>query len=160
MPGTPILTQIKNAMVDYITGMQCGLYHFEWCAQEPDLAKASKFPIAIVTLESDDSLDDPDGPDSGMYQNSTIYNIEVYAKLQQEVANPRDAINDELDKAFDDLRKLFGINHKLGGACDHIMYRSMSRDVIANNNILVPSKMHTTWRVMWESDRQNPDQVA
>lgn len=162
MPGTPILTQIEESMVSLIQGMLPGLYHYTWGSQsvnEQDLAKAT-FPCAMIYLESDTSLDDPNGSHCGAYYHESIYRIEVKARLEEERANPKWAINAELNKAFDDLRKLFGRNYNLSGACDTIMYQSMQREFVSNGDIFIPSKMITYWVVRWESDRSDPDLVA
>jgi len=160
MPGTPILTQLEQAIADCITSMDTGLYHYRWTTvNEPDLAKC-EFPCAAIYMENDTSLDDPNGPDSGMYMHETIYRIEVVARLESEVANPRWAINAELNKAFDDLLRLFGRNWSLMGYTDTFMYQSSRREYLRTNDIFIPSKLVTYWRAKWESDRILTDQVA
>lgn len=162
MPGTPILTQIEENMSSLIQGMQPGLYHFMWGSQsvnDTDLARVT-FPCANIYLESDTSLDDINGSHCGAYYHESTYRIEVMAKLEEERENPRWAINAELSKAFDDLRKLFGRNYNINGTADTIMYRDMQREFARNGDIFIPSKMITYWVIRWESDRQSPDLVA
>lgn len=162
MPGKPILTQIEEAMASEIQAMQPGLYKYTWGAQsvnETDLAKVT-FPCANIYLDSDTSLDDPTGSHCGAYFHESIFRIEVFARLEEERANPRWAINAELNKAFDDLLKLFGRNYNVSGTCDTIMYRDMQREFVRNGDIFVPSKMITYWIVRWESVRTDPDLVA
>jgi hypothetical protein len=160
MPGIPILTQLEQNIAQCITTMQPGSYHYRWSTvNEPDLAKCA-FPCAAIYMDSDTSLDDPNGPDSGMYMHETIYRIEVLARLESEVANPRWAINVELNKAFDDLLKLFGRNWNLMSTTDTFMYVSSRREYLRTNDIFIPSKLVTYWRARWEADRSYPDQVA
>lgn len=159
MPGTPILSQIMTSMEEMILGITLGLYNFTWDVNKTDLAKAS-FPVANIFLDNEVNLDDPQGPDSDMYFEEVNFRIEIYTRLETEMANPRWEIQLELNKALDDLKMVFGRDYTINNTADYIMYRGMVVEWIMNNDIMIPGKMITRWRVTYESDRQNPDSVA
>lgn len=159
MPDTPILTQIRNAMVEMIEGIELGSYHYIWHANQPDAAKM-QFPTANIFLETETSLDDPNGPDSDMYFQECTFRIEVTAQLEQEMENPRWSIQDQLDKALDDLKCLFGNDYSVDGTADIIMYRGSNIEYRRNNDIFIPARLITRWIVRYEQDRRSPDTVA
>lgn len=161
MPGTPILTQIEEKMKTMIGSMEKGSYHFSWDQNinEVDLAKSS-FPTAAIYVEDENNLDDPDGPDSNAYFQEVNFRIEVYARLEEEMSNPRWEINKALNKCLDDLKKVFGSNYNMDGVCDKIMYQGSNREYINNNDVFIPAKLITRWLVEYEQDRDNPDIIA
>ena len=159
-----LLTRIEYNISNLIQTISQGSYYFNWGpSNELDLAKA-QFPCAQIFIENENCLDDPDGTSSNMYFQEVIFRIEVYATLDQEIDNPRFAINQELNKALVDLKRLFGNNWSLEyqgvAPADTIMYTGMTREYIEHNDVFVPSKMITNWRVRYEQDRTNPDIIA
>jgi hypothetical protein len=158
----PILTLIEQGMADAIADMEQGEYNFTWNAQgvnQPDMAKVT-FPTAEIFLESEDNLDDPDGPWSNAYMQEATYVIRVRARLDSETDVPTWEINAELNKALDDLKKLFGTNYSVSGYCDTIMYRGFERINEMSGDVFIPKRMETRWRVQYSQDRKNPEQVA
>ena len=158
-PSKPILTQIEEGIVDMIEGIEPGLYSFKWMVNEPDYAKAT-FPVANVYLEYETSLDDANGPDSDMYFQECSFRIDVMARAEQENDNPRWDIQRDLNKALDDLKRVFGRDYSVNNTADIIMYRGMNIEYERNNDIFMPAKMVTRWIVRYEQDRQNPEDLA
>jgi len=160
MPGTPFLTQIEQKMYDLIGSMNLGPYHFDWgTVNQQDMAKMV-FPAALIYLENETSLDEPDGAWGGAYFNEVTYRIEVRAKLDVEYENPVFEINGQFNKALDDLKKLFGANWSLDGATDTIMYRGSERLEERSGDIFVPGKLITRWLCRYETSRALPDQMS
>lgn len=173
-PGTPILTKIEDEMYNLIAGMTTGDYHYNWgTVNELDMAKM-QFPSALIYVEEEESLDDPNGAWSQAYFNEVNFRIEVMARLDREYENPVFEINRELNKCLDDLKKLFGgdpINAdaiarggkgwNLNGTADTMMYSGSRREEMkAAGDIFVPTKLITNWIVRYEQDRTNPDQAS
>lgn len=160
--ATPIITLIEQGMANAIADMEEGPYNFNWTAQgvnQPDMAKAS-FPTAEIMLQSEDNLDEPDGPWADGYLQEATYVIRVRARLSEETDVPTWEINAELNKALDDLKKLFGTNYSVSGYCDLIMYTGMERIDEPGGDIFMPKAMLTRWRVRYSQDRRTPTQVA
>lgn len=158
-PTTPILTQIEDAMVKMIEGITPGLYTYNWVVNETDLAK-DQFPRANIFLDYENNLDDPEGPDSDMYFQEAFFRIEIIARAEQEYDNPRWEIQKDLNLALDDLKRLFGRDYTVNGTADFIMYRGMRIEYFRNNDIFIPAKLITSWRITYEQDRQSPESVA
>jgi len=152
-----ILSKIEDGMYDLISGITIGDgYNFDWgTVNEPDTAKQT-FPSAEIVLESENNLDETGGVWSGAYEQEAIFVIRVRTELSNEVDTPAYTINIELNKALEDLKKLFGINYSVSDSCDTIMYRGMIRTVDRSNDILRPAYMDTRWRVAYTQDRTNP----
>lgn len=155
----PILSQIEDSMKELIESMQPGAYHYSWMVNCPDRSKAT-FPLANIYLESDNSQDNIGGSSNQEYTHVSIYRIEVITKFEQEMDNPQFQVNVDLNLAFDDLLKIFGVYPNLRGKCDTIMYLSMSREFSKTGDIMVPAKMITRFRVEWESSRVEPSHVV
>lgn len=155
-----LLTKIEEAMKNAILSMEQGLYHFNWLScNEEDMAKSS-FPVANIYLEDETSLDDPDGPSNNMYFQEVLFRIEVLVKLEEEYSQPRFAINEQLNLALSDLKRLFGSDYSINGTVDTIMYKDSSREYIQRNDIFLPTKLITHWVVKYEQDRTDPDVIA
>lgn len=159
-----LLTRIEYNLTNLIQNIEQGSYYFNWGpSNELDLAKA-EFPCAQIFLENEDCLDETEATSSDMYFQEVIFRIEVYATLDKYIENPRFAINQELNKALSDLKRLLGTNWSLTyngvAAADTIMYRRSYREYIEHNDVFIPSKMLTYWRVRYEQDRLNPDVIA
>jgi len=152
----PILTRIEHAMYDLIGGMRLGTYNFDWgTVNQPDLAKVT-FPSALVVLEEEINMDEAGGAWSNGYLNQAIYIITVRAKLNEEKHIPIFEIDAELNKALDDLKKLFGSNYSVDGSCDRIMYRGMRRNLERTGDLFVPKSMETRWNVEYTQGRTTP----
>src|SRR5574344_1919939 len=104
-----LLTQIEYNMKNLIENISQGSYYFNWGqSNEIDLCKVNQFPCAHIYLESEDCLDDPNGSANNMYFQQVTFRIEVIARHEVEMDNPRFTINQELNKALEDLKRLFG----------------------------------------------------
>jgi hypothetical protein len=166
MAGTPILTNIEAAIASLIGGMTtAGGYNFNWgTANVEDLAKvddAQGFPVGVVYLEPEETnLDDPDGMDSRAYTNEAAFRVRVVGRMEEEETSPVFEANKMLNKALDDLKKLFGTNYSLSGTADVMMYRSAVRIRKPNADIMVPSEMDVFFVVRYSQDRTTPTQYA
>jgi len=148
-------------MASFIRGMRQGDYNYTWgTVNEPDEAK-QRFPSAEIRITSEISLDDPDGAWSQAYMQECTYDIKVRMRLKKESNNPDFEMDTELNKALDDLKKVFGTNDMLGNkTCAQIMYRGMRRMQDRTGDILAPKHMITTWRVTYTQDRLSPSTSA
>ena len=155
--GTPILTDIESRMAGLIGDMSIGDgYNFDWgSVNELDKSKWS-YPAARIRLESEENQDDLEGAWARAYLQEAIYVIEVQTMLYEEAPQPTWVIDAELNKALDDLKRLFGINYSVSGKCDVIMYVNMTREMFVHGDMMVPKRMFTRWRVRYTQDRQDP----
>jgi len=120
----------------------------------------SEYPMAVIYFDGENNVDDANGTWAQAYYNEVMFRIEVKAQLPSQYDNPVVEIRKELYKALDDLKMLFGVNWNMDSTADSIMYRSCQIVEERAGDILVPSKMVTTWMVRYEQDREIPTQVA
>ena len=156
MSGTALLTQIESKMASLIEGIKAEPYNFVWGkCNERDMAKAM-YPSAVIYIENETSVDDPDGVWAQEYANEVTFRIEVRARLDAQYENPVVEIRTLLLRALDDLKLLFGRNYNLDGTCDTIMYRGMTIVEEPSGDIFIPSKLVSVWLVRYEQDRLSP----
>jgi hypothetical protein len=156
----PILTQIETNTAALIAAMTtAGGYNYNWeTVNEEDLAKG-EFPRACIYLEPEETnIDDANGISGNAYTNEAFFRIRVAGRLAEEKSTPMFEINKILNKALDDLKKLFGTNYSLGGVCDWIWYKSSTRLPMKSGDIFIPKELDTFWLVRYTQDRQNPTQ--
>ena len=152
-----MLTTIETNMADAILAAEEGPYFFSWgSVNEPDQAK-QEFPSAEIRLVDEENLDEDGGVHAGAYSNRASYEMVVKARLGHEVMSGAQvySINEELNKALSDLKKIFGVNYNLG-ACFKIMYRGMARESEAMGDLLVPKRMIVKFDVWYMQDRGDP----
>lgn len=152
-----MLTSIENAMAEAISGMNTGDgYFLNWgTVNEPDVAK-QEFPSAEIILESEENLDETDSSWSGDYNQEASYLIRVRAALENEETVPLYKINEILNQALSDLKRLFGRSYTVSGNCEVIMYRGSERVTDGANDILRPKYMNTRWLVKYIQLRTDP----
>lgn len=150
----PILTRIESAIETLIKTMRTPTYNYDWnCVNILDLAKCT-FPSAVVILNPNEINIDNSADD--LYQNEVTFDIEVIGSLSSEEQQPRIKINEVHNKCLDDLKKIFGINYSLNCTCDTIRYISSRREFRKNNDILLPGKLITNWKVSYCQSRIDP----
>lgn len=152
-----ILTSIEAAMAQAISGMNTGDgYLLNWgTVNEPDVAK-QEFPSAEIMLQTEECIDDTDTAWSGGYNQEASYLIRVRAALDNEEAIPLYKINEILNQALSDLKRLFGIHYSVSGNCEVIMYRGAERITDGRNDIMRPKFMDTKWLVKYTQKRTDP----
>lgn len=152
------LEEIENAIIALIDGIdKVGGYFYDWGAtNEPDFAKKTAFPCADVFVSNEENNDDFNTGHSGAYANATVFEIHVFSKLEVECDNPQFEINKSLNKALEDLKKLFGTYDNVNDTCNAIYYSGMIREYFGNGNIVTTGKMITKWTVHYTQSRINP----
>lgn len=153
----PILTRIEEAMASRIAALRkSDGYYLNWgTVNEPDVAK-QKFPSAEIVLDYEECLDETDTAWSGAYNQEAHYVIRIRAQLDNEEVIPFYEINKELNKALEDLKKLFGNHYTVSDACETIVYQGAQRIVDRGNDIFRPAYLDTKWLVKYTQVRIDP----
>jgi hypothetical protein len=159
--NTDFLTLIETGMADAIKGIRkADGFYFDWgTVNQPDQAKLV-YPSASIMLANETCQDNAGGSWDSAYLQVAMYEIIVHTRLVEEKSVPLFEINTELNKALYDLKKLFGKNYNVSGACDTIMYQGCRRIKYQAGDIFVPKYMITNWRVMYTQDREEPNTVG
>lgn len=155
--STDILTAIETAMASNIAGMTTSKgYYLNWgTVNEPDIAK-QEFPSAEIVFQTEECLDETDAAWSGAYNQEATYLIRVRAALENEEVIPLYKINEVLNRALCDLKKLFGTSYTVSDRCETIMYKSAIRVTDNSNDIFRPSYLDTQWTVKYTQVRTDP----
>lgn len=153
----PILTKIEEGIASYILSIaRSTVYYFDWrCVNERDIANQT-FPSAEIFIEDEECQDLEDGVWAGGYNQHVNVTIRVRVETDVEESNPSYDVDKELNKALDDLKRMFGNQYTVSDSCDTMMYRGMSRVVDGANNILRAKYMDTRWLVKYTQDRKDP----
>jgi hypothetical protein len=155
-----LLTRQALAIKELIETMSAtNGYNLEWGTVNQRNYALGDFPRAEIYYPSEENLDTLAGIGSRDYTNAVTFEIHVAAKLNFSSDNPLFEINEQLDYALDDLKMLFGKNPSIGGTCDSFLYRGYKRETKAVDQF-IPTKMVTTWRAVYQQDRQTPSQVS
>lgn len=155
--GDPFLTKMEAKMAELIEGLIAGEYHYNWGTSNVFDRAKMVFPTAVIYLENEESLDEEGGAWGQAYFNSVIFRIEVTLQLEAEDENPVFRINQEYNKALDDLKKIFGIEWNLQGTTDTIMYKGSERVEEKHGDIMIPGKLITRWKCRYEQQRESPE---
>lgn len=152
-----ILTAIEEAMAEKIAAMSISDgYYLDWgTVNEPDVTK-QEFPSAEIVLESEDCIDDTDSAWSQAYNQEATYLIRVRAVLDNEEVTPLYKINQILNRALSDLKRLFGIHYVVSDRCEMIMYQGSVRVTDYSNDIFRPAYLDTRWLVKYTQTRTDP----
>jgi hypothetical protein len=152
-----ILTEIEHAMSDYISEMSVGTgYNFDWgSVNEPDVARQT-FPSAEIAIVSETNRDDTDGVWSQGYEQEVVFALRIRVSIDNEEMTPAYAVNADLNKALDDIKRLFGNHYTMSDYCETLMYMGMVRVTDARNDIFRPSYMDVQIRCRYTQDRKNP----
>ena len=155
-----LLTQQANAIKSLIESMTVvGGYNFDWVNVNNRNYAIGDFPRAEIYYPNEENLDTVSGIGSRDYTNAVTFEIHVAAKLNVSSDNPIFEINEQLDLALDDLKMLFGRNPSINGTCDSFLYRGYKREVKSVDQF-IPTKLITTFRAVYQQDRQTPSQVS
>ena len=119
-------------------------------------------PHAIVTLGDEECVDDDNATWAGGYTNEVTMEIRVDAPQVLETLNPNFSIDDPIDYAIDDLKRLFGLNPSANSAgCLPIMYKAARKaEMYQTGDIFLPKYIITEWLVRYVQDRASPSQVS
>lgn len=155
--STPILTKIEEGMANYISQISKseGYYNNWGSVNEPDVAKQD-FPSAEIVLEAEDCIDETDSAWSQAYNQEALFIIRIRACNENEEEIPVYQINKILNKALDDLKRLFGNHYVVSDSCEMIMYKGSLRITDGSNDIFRPAYLDTRWLVKYTQDRKNP----
>lgn len=159
---TPILTRIQDGMASKIgTISKSDGYFCNWGSiNEPDIAK-QEFPSAEITFDNEDCLDETDSAWSNAYNQEAHFIIRVRAALANEETTPFYKINEELNKALEDLKRCFGIHYTASeNACEIIMYQGAQRINDNSNDIFRPAYLDTRWLVKYTQVRTDPSRFV
>jgi hypothetical protein len=153
----PVLTKIEEGIESYILTIRRSTdYYFDWyTVNETDVASQT-FPSAEIFIDSEECQDEEDGVWAGGYNQHVYLTIRVRMETANEETNPTYDINKELNKALDDLKRMFGNQYTVSDSCDTMMYKGMIRVLDRSNNILRASYMDTQWFIKYTQDRKNP----
>ena len=119
-------------------------------------------PHAMVTLGDEECVDDDNAAWSGSYTNEITLQIRVDAPQVLESINPNFSIDDPIDYAIDDLKRLFGKNPSANSAgCLPIMYKGAKKaEMYKTGDIFLPKYIETEWLVRYVQDREEPSQLS
>lgn len=150
-----VLSRIEESMASKIEAMRSGPYFYTWgSVNEEDRAK-QVWPSAEIRLVEEVNVDEEGGAWANAYLNVATLEIRVRATLESETDNSYYDINQRLNRALSDLKKLFGNEYSLT-PCGLIMYRGMRRESEGTADSLMPVRMITTWRVQYTQERLDP----
>ena len=162
----PLKTQIRKAIEDSILTMTtAGGYNFDWTSNNRDLA-LSTFPNFYVRIPIEQNLDfDNEETNFQSYDNMAEVEIMVITKNSESGYDPQRIGEDELDLAEDDLKKLFGDSGQSGSplaqaGADMFQYMSSETTYFQSNDIFTPEHRIFKFRLQYEQDRLNPEQIA
>lgn len=159
---TPILTTIEAAAKTLIEGMTtAGGYFYNWGdSNEPDHAKKDAYPNAEISITDESNQDEADAAHSLAYANRATLEISVYSKLTTLDDNPDFKINENHNKALDDLKRLFGTEENVSGTCNLILYSGSTREQINTGSVIVTGRLITRWTVFYSQSRTTPTDHA
>jgi len=154
------LGTIQEAMVALINAMATsGGYWFTWGAcNEVDHAKKTAYPNAEIYIGDEQNTDGIDAAHATAYSNKITFNIHTWCKLLTVTDNPDFAIEELMDKALEDLKRLFGINNTVSGTCHLVQYRSFTKDLLKRGDIILAGRIVSVWDIYYIQDRLNPTQ--
>ena len=156
--STPILTEIEESMASAIEGLRkANGYYYDWGTVNNTDEAQQTFPSAEIAIVEEVCLDEAGGAWSGAYLQELTVDIKIRTELMNEESQPIYAINAELNKAVEDLKKLFGINYTISENCETIMYKGMHRVNDLNNDIFRPTYVIVRFMIRYTQDRDRPD---
>jgi len=167
-----IITKIEQKIETLISAMTTSEYNFNWNSiVEPSEVENANFPSAGIVLIEENNIDAPElskdcediiGP-TGAFANAYYNAIKFTITIGGTAGTPFSDIaakKNALNKALDDIKKLFGINYFLeNSGCSSIMYRKAIR-TINKDNTSKAGTYETTWIARYYQDRKNPSLTA
>lgn len=162
----PIKTNIRTQIETSILAMGvAGGYNFEWDSNNRDLALA-QFPNFYVKFVTETNLDFTEAETNAQaYINEVDVEIVVWTKNASSGYDPQRIGEEELDKAEDDLKKLFGNSGQQGSplgsvGADSFQYMGSETSYFESNDVFTPSKRILNFRLQYAQDRLSPEQTA
>jgi hypothetical protein len=162
----PIKSQIRSKIEENILAIAVvDGFNFDWDSNTRDLTQA-QFPNFYVRMINEVNLDFDSGETNFQsYDNEVETQITIWTKNDDSGYDPQRISEDELDKAEDDLKRLFGDSGQqgstLGGVgADMFYYMGSETDYFESNDIFVPSKRTLKFRLRYTQDRLDPEQIA
>ena len=159
-----LIAKIEGAVTGFIGALKKdGGYNYDWNKPvifDKVLPSTSKFPSARIDLIDEKNIDElegdsvvgPTGAFAGAYYNVLNYKITIGGGKDNGDAPSRD----ELFRALDDLKKVFGINYTLGNSgASIIMYRGFEL-VDGDDGLTIES----SWLIRYYQSRTNPIDTA
>jgi len=157
-----LIAKIEGAVTGFIGALKKdGGYNYDWKAAATDVVLSTGvFPSARVDLIDEKNIDElegdsvvgPTGAFAGAYYNVLNYKITIGGGKDNGDAPSRD----ELFRALDDLKKVFGINYTLGNSgASIIMYRGFEL-VDGDDGLTIES----SWLIRYYQSRTNPIDTA
>ncbi len=154
-----ILTKIEDGMFEKISEMRLSDgYYYDWGTVNDPMVRRQDFPSAEIMITAEENLDDAEGSWNSVYMNVATCMIRVRCELENQEEQPKYAINQELNRALTDLKRLFGINHTVSDQCETIMYRAFTKVNDLTNDIFRPSYIDTEWMIKYTQLRSDPSQ--
>ena len=137
-------TNIRKKLIELVGGMRIADgFNFDWYASNPsawDENLTDGYPFAFVEPGDETNLDEQGAVNGGIYTNDfpfTIYCRIDYdeTKITEEI-RPVDQIEDEIDKALQDLKRLFGNNVCLDDTVFSCWYTGSRRGILPQEKAL------------------------
>lgn len=162
---TPLPTAIRNQIISMINGIDgTGDYYFDWAGVSPsmfDLNKITAYPTATVETGNENNLDDFNTMNGGLYWNEIDVRIHAFVQVDESALaiteNPIDHIDNEIDKAVEDLKRVFGNSQNLGGTCQNSMYNGYEKYYTEDFNR--PAYFIFKLKVQYRQIRTNPEDL-
>lgn len=166
MATTPVLTLIRNEIKSMISGMTiAGGYRFTWASVNPSffsMANISSQAATIVALVEDNeetNLDSFGAVNGGMYTNDVEFIISAFPRPTPNAGVPFiDVVDDAIDLAVEDLKKLFANKPCLNGKAFNSLYSGSAKRFTHKEDL--PAFVEFKLLVRYRQDRKQPDRVA
>jgi len=157
-----IRTTIRDNIADLILSMtKVGGYNADWQTVQQDDVTLGGWPRATVHLGEETCNDAEDGTYHQVYACSADVMIDIGVKLTTKSPNPQYAIDDLLDEAIDDIKRMFGRNLSIGGAGTlPLLYVSCSTPDLATGDVFVTKTATMTWTISYLQCRTEPSQIG
>jgi hypothetical protein len=140
--------ELISAMETAILTMRKPDYFNDWKSVGfVDLAQVSDYPAALVEILPD-IVADEEQPSAQMYYDNVQVRISVdVLDPNSDTENPLTAGRSKYTQCLSDLKKLFGINYHVTGACEYIEFSRAEMPAMASGDVLNSRKLYTYWTV-------------
>lgn len=157
-----IRTTIRDNIANLILSMtKSGGYNADWQTVQQDEVTLGGWPRATVHLGEETSTDTEDGTFHEVYNCTADVLVNIGVKLTTKKANPQYEIDDMLNEAIDDIKRMFGRNVSIGGAGTlPILYVSCSTPEYATGDVFVTKTSTMTWTISYLQCRTEPSQIG
>lgn len=159
MPDS-LITLMENKIAELIGAVTSTEYNFNWNGVIQGDIISAPFPSAKLELVEEKNIDEPEGEDivgpTGAFSEA-YYNAITIKILIGGTHQPSGPVADRNDlfKALDDLKRLFGIKYTLDNSgASAMLYRGFK--LVDNNGLY----MESSWLVRYYQSRKEPGQTA